>query len=233
MKNFRPHRFPPLAHLASASAPTRGADGTWQSSLSAGFQQGLDEGYRQGHETGLAAGHAEGLAAGRSEGYRRGHDEGRRDTLVSFETLARPIDALRRGLEQLQADCRLAMRREVVELVAKVARQVIRAELALQPVQLLSLVDETLAAMPPARDDIEVFLNPEELQRIRELDPERARRWTLIADARLEQGECRVRAGDHEADAGCRQRLAACMEQVVAQLADAAEQEAEEASVVS
>jgi flagellar assembly protein FliH len=138
--------------------------------------------------------------------------------LERFDALAAPVDAALMALRQLQTDYQSALRKEVVELVAKVARQVIRSELALQPVQLLSLVDETLATMPPAREGVEVYLNPEECERIRELAPERAARWTLIADPRLEPGECRVKADGREADAGCRQRLAACMEQVAAQL---------------
>jgi flagellar assembly protein FliH len=78
----------------------------------------------------------------------------------------------------------------------------------------MNLVDEALAAMPPSKEAVEVFLNPEELKRITELDPKRAQKWTLLADPALEPGECRVRAGDHEVDAGCQGRLAACMEQV-------------------
>jgi flagellar assembly protein FliH len=52
------------------------------------------------------------------------------------------------------------------------------------------------------------------MKRIQELDPKRAKKWNLLADPRLEPGECRVKAGDHEVDAGCQGRLAACMEQV-------------------
>jgi flagellar assembly protein FliH len=104
---------------------------------------------------------------------------------------------------------------------------VIRAELALQPVQMLALVDEALSAMPPTRDEVEVLLNPEELKRIQELDPKRARKWNLLADPRLEPGECRVKAGDHEVDAGCQGRLAACMEQVREGLAADDQEDAE------
>ncbi|HEY1130749.1 MAG TPA: FliH/SctL family protein, partial [Roseateles sp.] len=121
---------------------------------------------------------------------------------------------------QLQADYQSALRKEVVDLVEKVARQVIRAELTLQPTQLLALVDETLASMPVRREGVEVFLNPEDLRRIQDLAPERAQAWTLLPDAKLESGECRLLAGGHEADAGCRQRLEACMDQVKTQMLD-------------
>jgi flagellar assembly protein FliH len=215
MKNPRPHRFPPLAQLLSAQ-PLAGA-ASEQPSFAEGFQEGLDRGYREGHESGLHSGRQDGLAVGRAEGAALG----RNDARARFGELAAPVDALLESLRQLQNDYQAALRSEVVDLVAKVARQVIRCELALQPVQLLALVDETLAAMPPTSEKIEVYLNPEEKSRICELDPERAARWSLIADSRLELGECRVRAGGREADAGCRQRLAACMEQVGAQLLDA------------
>ncbi len=74
---------------------------------------------------------------------------------MALDRLARPVDAILRDLKKVRADYREAQRKEVVDLVAKVARQVIRAELALQPVQLLALVDETLASMPPTREEID------------------------------------------------------------------------------
>lgn len=221
MKNFRPYRFPPLSLVAGASVASAAEA---QASLADGFHQGMERGYREGHELGLALGRGDGLAEGRREGLRTGRDEARQEVLAQFDSLAAPIDGLIASLRQMQADYQGALRREVVDLVAKVARQVIRSELALQPVQLLALVDETLATMPPAREGVEVFLNPEERQRILELAPDRASRWTLIADPRLEPGECRVRADGREADAGCRQRLAACIEQLETHLAEDGEE---------
>jgi len=222
MKGYRLHRFPPLSQLTSSAAPT-GSVADIQASLAEGFQQGMERGYREGHDSGLAQGLEEGRGQGREEGLRGGRDEAMRAVQAEFERLAAPLDAMLESLKHLQADYQSALRKEVVELVGKVARQVIRCELALQPVQMLALVDETLATMPPAREGVEVFLNPEELQRIEELDPERAARWKLIADPRLEPGECRIKADGREADAGCRQRLAACMEQVSSQLLPASE----------
>jgi flagellar assembly protein FliH len=223
MKVYRPHRFPPLAQLAAAGPRRAGADGAWQTSVTEGFQQGMDQGYAQGRELGEAEGRRAGQETGRTEGLRLGREEARRELQASFEGVARPVDEMLRRLEQLHDDIEDAQRKGVVDLVARVARQVIRAELALQPAQILALVDETLATLPPAPAGVEVFMNPEELQRIRELDPARTQRWSLVADPRLDPGECRVKAGDREADAGCRQRLAACMEQVSDQLVGEAE----------
>lgn len=217
MKQFRPYRFPPLSQVMAASARPHGSAGdgaAWQASVSQGFEQGQ----RDGYEIGLTRGQEDGFEAGRAQGMEQGRNEGRHETLVAYDQLARPVEAMLKSLKKLRADYRAAQRKEVVDLVAKVARQVIRAELALQPVQIMALVDETLASMPPTREEIDVYLNPEELKRISELDPKRAKRWNLIGDARLDAGECRIKAGDNEVDAGCHQRLAAVMEQVDNQL---------------
>jgi flagellar assembly protein FliH len=219
MKTFRQHRFPPLSRFAAAGAQAASPAGEWQASFAEGYEQGRSEGYAAGLENGQRDGHE----AGRIEGLQQGRAEGRSETLVSFDSLASPLEAMLHELKTVQEDYQSALRKEVVDLVAKVARQVIRCELALQPTQLLALVDETLAAMPPVREGVEVHLNPAELQRILDVDAERAKDWSLIPDPRLEPGECRVKAGDHEADAGCRQRLAACIEQVGAQLQDEAD----------
>lgn len=216
MKPFRTYRFPPLSQFIAAGqrSSSEDTDGQWQASVSEGFEQGQ----RDGYEVGLVRGQQDGYDSGRNDGVVQGREEGRNETLVALDKLARPVDAILRDLKKVRADYRAAQRKEVVDLVAKVARQVIRAELALQPVQLMSLVEETLASMPPTREEIDVFLNPEELKRIAELDPKRSKRWNLISDARLEVGECRIKAGDNEVDAGCHQRLAAVMEQVDNQL---------------
>jgi flagellar assembly protein FliH len=214
MKHFRPYHFPPLTQVVAAgrgdAIASSSAAEDWQGAVADGYRQGQ----RDGYDAGLEQGRADGLSAGHAEGQARGYEEGRQQAMAELEAMSKPVDAALRALKKMQTEFRNAQRNEVVDLVGKIARQVIRAELALQPTQMLNLVDEALAAMPPARDEIEVMLNPEELKRIQELDPKRAKKWKLLADPSLAPGECRVKAGDHEVDAGCQGRLAACMDQV-------------------
>jgi flagellar assembly protein FliH len=199
---------------ARAGAGVEAAQLDWDSALAEGYRQGQ----RDGYEAGLDEGRADGAAQGYEEGLQRGLAEGKVEALDQMGQLGKPVDAALKALKKLEAEYRAAQRTEVVDLVGKIARQVIRAELALQPVQLLALVDEALAAMPPTRDKVEVCLNPEEFKRVMELDPKRAKKWNLMGDPALAMGECRVKAGDLEVDAGCQNRLAACMEQVREQL---------------
>jgi flagellar assembly protein FliH len=232
MKQFRPFHFPPLHQVRAANGTLSAAGheahngGTsqedWDSALAAGYRQGQQDGYDAGYE----AARAEGFARGQAEGIERGLEEGQAQALAHLDQIGKPVDAALKALKKLKSDFKAAQRKEVVDLVGKIARQVIRAELALQPTQLLALVDEALAAMPPARDTIEVLMNPEELKRVTELDPKRAKKWNLLADPSLIPGEIRVKAGDHEVDAGCQGRLAACMDQVREALAVPEEEQA-------
>lgn len=214
---WRSHRFTALAQLAdpNAWAGPGAVPSQVTSAMHDGYQRGMERGYREGHEAGMRSGMETGRGEGREEGRQQGLEAGRQEALARFERLAGPVNQIVEALKQMQADYQTAMRKEVIELVAKVARQVIRKEIQMEPMQLLSLVDEALATMPRvAADEVVVYLNPEDLERIIELEPAQAERWNLWADDKLEPGECRVKAGNREADAGCSQRLAACMEQI-------------------
>lgn len=50
----------------------------------------------------------------------------------------------------------------------------IRCELALQPTQLLALVEEALAAFPAMPETLQVMLSTEEFNRLRDAVPERS-----------------------------------------------------------
>lgn len=220
MKTLRPHRFPPLAQLHAAPHRTGLQGAELQASLAQGFQEGLSKGYEEGYASGLQSGQDEARQAAQAAGHAQGLAQAGEAARQRLRQPLAAVDGLLQQLQQLQHDYQAALRREVVELVERVARQVIRAELTLRPTQLLALVDETLSAMPPAREGVAIFLNPEDRERLLELAPERLRDWQLHPDAALEPGECRVLAGGREADAGCRQRLAACMAQVRGQLVE-------------
>lgn len=214
---WRSHRFGALAQLADPNewSGSGAVPSQVTSAMHDGYQRGMERGYREGHEAGMRSGMETGREEGREEGKQHGIEAGKQEALARFERLAGPVSEIFEALKQMQADYQTAMRKEVIELVAKVARQVIRKEIQMDPTQLLALVDEALATMPRvSADQVVVYLNPEDLERIIELEPAQAERWNLWADDKLEPGECRVKAGTREADAGCSQRLAACMEQI-------------------
>jgi flagellar assembly protein FliH len=212
-RSWRPFRFPPrVKSPAQAGAGFAGDPAALQRAVADGFQEGIDKGYREGLEQGREAGHREGFQRGVEDGKALGLEEGRQQGRRAFDEAGRPLDRLIEAFEGFRQEYEQARREELLELVQKVARQVIRCELTLHPTQLLTLAEEALNAMPGDQEDVRIQLNPEECARIRELAPERAAAWRLVPDEKLALGECRVLTAQAEADIGCQQRLDSCME---------------------
>ncbi|WP_312598195.1 flagellar assembly protein FliH [Stutzerimonas nitrititolerans] len=212
-RSWRPFRFPPRIRPATQASDSQAGDpAALQRAVAEGFQEGIDKGYEQGLEQGREAGYREGFERGIDDGKAIGHEEGRTQGRQAFDEAAQPLDRLIESFERFHRDFEQARREQLLELVQKVSRQVIRCELTLNPTQLLTLAEEALAAMPGDQDDARILLNPEECARIRELAPERAAAWRLVPDEKLALGECRVVTAQAEADIGCQQRLDSCME---------------------
>jgi flagellar assembly protein FliH len=207
---WRPYRFPPRIVNAQQGHDTDPA--AIRKAVAEGFQEGTEKGYQQGLLQGQEDGEQQGFEKGHVEGLQRGLEEGREQGRQAFEAASQPLDSISEQLRDFLNEFEIKRRQELQELVKKVARQVIRCELTLQPTQLLSLVEEALEAMPEQQDHIRVLLNPEECARIRDLAPERADSWRLVPDDTLTLGECRVVTDQTEADIGCQQRLDSCMD---------------------
>lgn len=223
---FRPHHFPPLnlvqadwrkrLGVLSEVAPSSSQEEaqalaqSYEQAVQGGHAQGFSQGQVDGERAGYEVGHQAGLLAGRTQALEASRDELRR--------LGVPLSSVLEQLTLLHADWEASLRKDLIDLVQRVARQVVRCELTLQPAQILALVEETLSGMPQRTGEVQVFLNPVDLQRIQELDVSRAASWKLLPDSALEAGECCLRVGEEEVDAGCKQRLTACMDQVRKQL---------------
>ena len=212
-RSWRPFRFPPRVRSAAELADSLAGDpAAMQRAVADGFQEGIDKGYEQGLEQGREAGHREGFERGIEDGKAIGREDGRTQGRRAFDEAARPMDELVERFERFRQEFEQARREQVLELVQKVSKQVIRCELTLHPTQLLTLAEEALAGMPGDQEDVRILLNPEECTRIKELAPERAANWRLVPDEKLALGECRVITAQAEADIGCQQRLDSCMD---------------------
>lgn len=208
--SWRPYRFPPRS--APAQEGWESDPAALQRALADGFQAGSDKGFEQGLVQGQEAGQRDGFEKGREQGARQGLEEGRRQGLRVFEEASAPLEQISAQLRRFLGEFELKRRQELLELVKKVAQQVIRCELTLHPTQLLALVEEALVVMPSNQGDVRILLNPEECARIKELAPAQAAIWRLVPDDKLALGECRVVTAQSEADIGCQQRLDACVD---------------------
>lgn len=209
-RHWRPYRFPPRSTQVSAN--WAGDPAAMQRAVADGFQEGIEKGYEQGLLQGEEAGLREGFEKGRAEGAHQGFEEGRAQGRAAFDEASRPLAHISDQVHRFLGDFELKRRQELLELVKKVSQQVIRCELTLHPTQLLTLVEEALAAMPSTQGDIHILLNPEECARIKDIAPDRAAAWRLVPDDKLALGECRVITDQAEADIGCQQRLDSCVD---------------------
>ncbi|MGF6690046.1 flagellar assembly protein FliH [Metapseudomonas resinovorans] len=217
--SWRAYRFPPRSRVQSGDSAEWDSDpAARQRAVADGFQEGIERGYQEGLNEGREAGQREGLERGRQEGLRLGREEGRMLGQQQFEAASRPLQQVAAEYQRFLQAFEQARRQELLELVKKVSRQVIRCELTLHPTQLLSLAEEALAAMPGDPGEVQILLNPEECARIRDLAPDRAEAWRLVPDERLALGECRVVTAQAEADIGCQQRLDSCMDTLAGHL---------------
>lgn len=213
----RLHKFPPLRKNRSAHAPADdeapGAQDAagYQQQLQEGFREGLNQGFAQGMEEGKEEGYQEGVRLGFDEGLRKGLAEGKQQARQQLLDAAAPFEQVTAEVQRFLESYEQRRREELMQLVEKVTRQVIRCELALHPTQLLALVEEALTSLPQPPEQIRVLLNGEEFRRISEAEPEKAREWGLAADPALEPGECRVVTDTTEMDVGCQHRLDQCV----------------------
>ena len=212
---YRVHQFPPLrkrwempsSHQSHTLEPAE-----YQQQLMNGFQEGLDKGFEQGITQGKDEGYQEGLRLGFEEGLKKGKKDGQTEGREMFEQAASPLNVMIQQVDAFLQNYEVQRRTELLQLVDKVTRQVIRCELALQPTQLLALVEEALSGLAELPKQIKVFVNPEEYSRLNDAEPEKVREWGLTPDPSMEHGECRVATDTTEIDIGCQHRLDQCMD---------------------
>lgn len=152
---------------------------------------------QQAYKQGFDAGHAQGAA--------RAAEEARR--------LASLYEAVRQetsGLEQRIAE-------DLVRLALTLARSLVRESLAVHPELVTAIVRESVAEVPPFSQSPRLKLHPEDAALLAthlgsELGPE----WSLVEDASIRRGGCRIETSAGEIDATLEtrwQKLAAALAQ--------------------
>ncbi|MEN3033211.1 flagellar assembly protein FliH [Chromobacterium amazonense] len=190
----------------------------YQLSVDDGFQQGMEQGYQVGYEKGKAEGWSEGVSLGKEEGFQQASSEVDNKMNKTYLEFSETLDSIISSMKKQQEIHAETTKSELIELVRKVARQVIRCELTLMPAQMVGLIEEAILTLPASLEEPQVYLNSQDYNRIKTLISEQNLRWQLIEDTDLKIGECRVILSGNEVDAGCEHRLDACITQLSSQL---------------
>lgn len=128
------------------------------------------------------------------DGFQRGQGEGfnagQQAVLKQSQRLQALVAHLAKPLEQLDAEVEQAL----AELAMGVARRLIGAELAASPEQVVGMVREALAAVPPYQRNVRVEAHPEDVALLKEQlqPPPDADAFKVVADPSLSAGDCRI-----------------------------------------
>lgn len=192
--NYRRYRFPSLYGEENTSeSPT-------EELQEQQYQHSLEQGYQDGFEQGRQAGFAAGLEQGRQQGIEQGLEQGRVQGQAQLRELQTTLaDELRhwqssaeQQWQQLSLSALNQQQQHICQLVEQVARRVIRSELTLNPEQVLAIVEEALQGIDARVSELQLFINPEDKQRLAEIGIAECRGWALHVDATLAQGDCRI-----------------------------------------
>ena len=158
----------------------------------------LEEIERQAREEGYAAGLAEGRAVAKKE-----LDErlARLDAICT--AAARPLT----GMDD-------AVERELALLATVIAQRVVTRELQLDPALIERIVREAAAALPSATRELRVWVNPSDLDLLKELGVAEAH-WRFGANPALQRGDCMLESERSRLDARVSTRLAAVVDAVI------------------
>lgn len=153
---------------------------------------------------------ADAEAFARAEGYEAGRREGIQAAEKEIQQRTRQLDALLESLSEPLAAVNEAVERKLVELALAIARQVIRRELAQHPDEIVAVVREAVAALPPSERTVYIHVHPDDARLLREvlsIDEDERSYWRLQEDAGISRGGCRVVSGYAEADACLETRI--------------------------
>ncbi|MGH1508595.1 flagellar assembly protein FliH [Ralstonia solanacearum] len=157
-------------------------------------------------EAELANARDEGRRDGFAQGFQDGFEQGRRQGEEDSRQIAALMQSVREAIDQMNG----SIADELVGLALQLAQQFLRGALHAQPERILPLVREVLGDAPTAPAPAMLRVHADDAELIRQaLGTELAAAgWTLVVDAAIERGGCRVQTRFGETDATLQTRWA-------------------------
>ncbi|MCB1644919.1 MAG: hypothetical protein KDI36_05680 [Pseudomonadales bacterium] len=175
------------------------------------FQAGYDEGFQEGREAGFQAGEQAGYQAGEKKGLAQGEAAGRQQAEATFaqlvasqkELMSGLVSALRNPVAEIENDLLATL----APLVRGVAEAVIFAELKQHPEQIRQIVQAGLDAMPHGAGRVEIVVNPQHAEFVRDMLTPDDVPVEIVPDAGLAPGSCKINAPHTQLDNTLSKRL--------------------------
>jgi len=193
--------------------------------------EGYQEGFQKGRLEGIAEGRREGMEQGQREGHEKGLQQGQTKGRREFDDRIARVDELMTHLAHAINEQDYILEQALLNLVIAVARPVIDRELSLDSRHILNVVRQALAALPPSRDNVRIFVNPADVAMLNEARERTGDAWRVFPDEQLAKGGCRIETDQSLVDYTVERRFALMVEQLLdKQLCDNGVQETFEAA---
>lgn len=169
------------------------------------FDQAQKEGFDQGKADGFHQGHAEGYEAGKQQGFTELREQLEREQ-ARFRRLA---DALMQPISEQDND----IERYLVDMVTTLTKAVVQRELATDTSHILSLVEQSIAALPVGSPHVNIVVHSDDADVIRNYATASGKEWRVHADDSISAGGCLVSTPDSRVDFTVEKRLQQVLEQ--------------------
>lgn len=155
---------------------------------------------------------AEAHAAGRREGMEKGLAEGRDEVRHQVRILKSMIQTLQQPLAAIDDE----VEHELAALAVAIARRVVDDELRTEPERIVKLVPKAVADLPAGSREVRVRVHPDDARLLHEHlpDGDGEAAWSLVEDASIGRGGCRIESPNSSIDATLETRLAAVVARV-------------------
>ncbi|MFW1677675.1 FliH/SctL family protein [Pontibacter sp. JAM-7] len=182
----------------------------------------------EGLVAGLEEGRAQGLEEGRLQGIKQGQDEGYQAGLSAAESEIRQHHAqLEQMLQQLLAPVtgqQASMETLLLNLVLQLSRTVVGHELATRPSVIANAIREALTQIPEPLGEVELVLNPKDIEWIKPLSDSLTAGLQLLPDESMQPGGFRLKTLNSLVSHEVETRFTQVAEQLLAQLSSKADQ---------
>lgn len=145
------------------------------------------------------------LDQARARAKEEGHAEGYRAGIARAEGEIEAMRALFHSFELSRNTIEQKAAAQVLALSLDVAKQMLRKSLAVKPEALLDVINEAIKTFPELEQGARLVLHPDDAALVRNVltrDPESPMRsWSVIEDAAMTRGGCRIQTSASDIDA--------------------------------
>jgi len=162
--------------------------------------EAIENGHKQGYEI----------------GYKQGLQEGRQQGISEIQVESNQLNALLTNLDQHIRSIEQHVAQDLLTLAINLTKKMVTQTLTIHPELILPIVQDAIHHLPCSKQQLRVFLNPEDAKIVRQHinEQQSQKSWEIYEDAQLTVGSCRLETSDGEIDASIETRWRRVLETI-------------------